>query len=229
MSKRLRPRITFANVVSCLALFVALGSGAYAAKQLPKNSVGTKQIRKNAVKTGDIARNAVKVGKLDKEAVKAAKLAKNAVPTNRLRNNAVTGAKVNEATLDTVPTANAASTANIANSLAPAEGWHEVGAPGEPGFENLFKNVGEGYSTAAFFKDHEGVVHLKGALFVGVPDTAAFTLPPGYRPSQKTLGPAAHVITKDASIQITPGGEVEIHTGESSAAGLDGFTFRAET
>lgn len=49
MPKGLRPRLTFANVISCLALFVALGSGAYAATQLPKNSVGPKQIKKNAV------------------------------------------------------------------------------------------------------------------------------------------------------------------------------------
>lgn len=49
MLQRLRPRFTFANVVACLALFVALGSGAYAATQLPKNSVGSKQIKKNAV------------------------------------------------------------------------------------------------------------------------------------------------------------------------------------
>ncbi|HTR74440.1 MAG TPA: hypothetical protein VMH33_04175 [Solirubrobacterales bacterium] len=47
--KRLRPKLTFANAVSVLALFVALGGGAYAATQLPKNSVGSKQIKKAAV------------------------------------------------------------------------------------------------------------------------------------------------------------------------------------
>lgn len=49
MLESLRQRLTFANVIACLALFVALGSGAYAATQLPKNSVGSKQIKKNAV------------------------------------------------------------------------------------------------------------------------------------------------------------------------------------
>ena len=44
-----RPRLTYANVVATLALFIALGGGAYAAMQLPKNSVGTKQIKKGAV------------------------------------------------------------------------------------------------------------------------------------------------------------------------------------
>ena len=44
-----REKFTFANVVACLALFVALGGVSYAALQLPKNSVGSKQLKKKAV------------------------------------------------------------------------------------------------------------------------------------------------------------------------------------
>jgi len=177
-------RPSHGTVVAYLALFVALGGSAYAAKQLPKNSVGSPQIKKNAVKTGDIARNAVKAGKLAREAVKAGKLAKNAVPTNRLRDNAATGAKVNEATLGTVPTAqtaNAANTANVANSLAPPENWHEVGTPGEPGFLNSWSNRPGPSETAAFYKDQEDVVHLRGGAESGTAGTV-FRLPVGYRP-----------------------------------------------
>lgn len=47
--KRFLPRPTYANVVATLALFVALGGSAFAATQLPKNSVGPKQLRKAAV------------------------------------------------------------------------------------------------------------------------------------------------------------------------------------
>jgi hypothetical protein len=48
--KRFRPRLTYANVASTLCLFLLLGGGAaYAATQLPKNSVGTAQIRAGAV------------------------------------------------------------------------------------------------------------------------------------------------------------------------------------
>ena len=54
MPKGIRQRLTFANVVACIALFVALGSGAYAATQLPKNSVGSKQIKKNAVNSAKV-------------------------------------------------------------------------------------------------------------------------------------------------------------------------------
>ena len=44
-----RPRLTYANVMSTLCMFVVLGGGAYAAATLPKNSVGAKQLRRGAV------------------------------------------------------------------------------------------------------------------------------------------------------------------------------------
>ena len=37
-----RSQLTYANVVATLALFLALGGGAYAATQLPKNSVAAR-------------------------------------------------------------------------------------------------------------------------------------------------------------------------------------------
>jgi hypothetical protein len=47
---RLRGKLTYANVVATLALFIALGgASAFAATQLAKNSVGTKQIKNGAV------------------------------------------------------------------------------------------------------------------------------------------------------------------------------------
>ena len=56
--KRIRSRLTFANVIACTALFVALGGGAYAATQLPKNSVGTKQLKKAAVTPAKLSKAA---------------------------------------------------------------------------------------------------------------------------------------------------------------------------
>ena len=49
MGARLRARLTYANAMSTIALFVALGGVSYAATQLPPGSVGTKQIRGRAV------------------------------------------------------------------------------------------------------------------------------------------------------------------------------------
>jgi hypothetical protein len=46
---KIREKLTFANVLACLALFVALGGASYAAMRLPKNSVGSKQLKAGAV------------------------------------------------------------------------------------------------------------------------------------------------------------------------------------
>jgi hypothetical protein len=49
MLSKFRSRLTYANVMATIAVFLALGGGAYAAFKLPKNSVGTKQIKTGAV------------------------------------------------------------------------------------------------------------------------------------------------------------------------------------
>jgi hypothetical protein len=51
---RFRPRVTYANVTATLALVLALTGGAYAATQLPKNSIGHKQIKKNSIDSSDV-------------------------------------------------------------------------------------------------------------------------------------------------------------------------------
>src|SRR5437879_6271924 len=46
---KLSSRFSFANVMSVVAVFIALGGVGYAAIKLPKNSVGTRQIKNHAV------------------------------------------------------------------------------------------------------------------------------------------------------------------------------------
>jgi len=55
----LRPRLSYANVVSSLALFIALGGTGYAVTQLPRNSVGAKQLKANSVTASKIRARAV--------------------------------------------------------------------------------------------------------------------------------------------------------------------------
>ncbi len=67
--KAIRKRLTYANVMSSIAVFAVLGGVAVAATQLPKNSVGTKQLKKNAVvsakvKDGSLLKNDFKAGQL---------------------------------------------------------------------------------------------------------------------------------------------------------------------
>jgi hypothetical protein len=56
-----RPRLSYANVVSALALFVALGGTSYAATKLPHNSVGKTQIRQSAVRSSEIGQGAIRL------------------------------------------------------------------------------------------------------------------------------------------------------------------------
>lgn len=81
-----------ALVISCLALFVALGGTSYAVVKLPPRSVGTKQLKPNAVTSA------------------------------KVKDNALTGADVNEAMLGQVPsaaTAGSAASAGTAAAVAP--------------------------------------------------------------------------------------------------------------
>jgi hypothetical protein len=100
--KHLRNRLTYANVMSSIAVFLILGGGAaLAAKHgLSKNSVGTKQLKKNSVTT--------------------AKIKKGAVTGAKVKAGTITGDKVNLATLGKVPSAvnaDLAQTALNANTV----------------------------------------------------------------------------------------------------------------
>jgi hypothetical protein len=58
--QRLKSKMTYANVIATIALFLALGGGAYAAKvKLGKNAVKTKSIKNLAVTEAKLGNNAV--------------------------------------------------------------------------------------------------------------------------------------------------------------------------
>jgi hypothetical protein len=62
---RLRAGITYANAMSTIAVFIALGGTTYAAVTLPRNSVGSAQLRTNAVGAGEIRTGAVRSTELN--------------------------------------------------------------------------------------------------------------------------------------------------------------------
>jgi hypothetical protein len=47
--KKIQGKLTYANVMATIAVFVALGGASYAAARLPKNSIGTRQVKKGAI------------------------------------------------------------------------------------------------------------------------------------------------------------------------------------
>jgi hypothetical protein len=209
-------RPSHSTVVAYLALFVALGGSAYAVGNLGKNTVGSKQLKKNAVTTA----------KVKKEAITAAKVKK----------GTLTGTHINASTLGIVPTA---QTAQTANALGPSEAWHLVGAPGEPGFLNDWENAGVSGEAAAYYKDHEGIVHLKGSVIEGT-KPLVFVLPPGYRPANNKLlnfpvacfgfGCASGV--GSATVRGTGAGFADAEGGVAipgDDTSLNGISFRAES
>jgi hypothetical protein len=212
--RRISGRLSYANVMASVAVFLALGGGAYAATQLKKNSVGTKQLKKNAV-TGA-----------------------------KVKDQSLTGKDINLAKVGTVPSAtNAANatTAGTASALTPLEAVHLVGAPGQPPFLDGSSNLPpEGpfkYQSVSFYKDHEGIVHLRGVAKGGTEGPLIFTLPLGYRPASGAaevfLGLEKSVVFIFGSNEVILGkdlsGDVFIEGEEGEAALLSGITFRAES
>lgn len=58
---RIRNKLSYANVMATLAVFIALGGSSYAALTLPRNSVGAAQIRSKAVSSSEIRDRAVRL------------------------------------------------------------------------------------------------------------------------------------------------------------------------
>jgi len=61
MLSRFSSRLSYANVIATLALFLALGGSSYAALNLPKASVGPKQLKKNSVTSPKVKRGSLLV------------------------------------------------------------------------------------------------------------------------------------------------------------------------
>lgn len=93
--KQIRQRLTYANVVSTLALVLVVGGAtAVAARKVPKHSVGPHQLKSNAVTTPKIKANAITTRKIKKNAVTAVKIKDKAIKSEKLDDNAVTTAKI---------------------------------------------------------------------------------------------------------------------------------------
>jgi hypothetical protein len=215
----MRPKLSYANVMSTLCFFLLLGGGAYAAGHLGKNTVGSKQLKKNAVTT--------------------AKIKNKAVTGAKIKPGTITGTQVDASTLGTVPVA------NLANSIAPPESAHLVGGAAEPAFQHNWTNAvpegGSDLNPVGFYKDREGFVHLQGLAAGGEANRVVFQLPPGYRPGPHKLivTPAAcagggcsaagtGVLLILGSNSSEPEGDGAILMN-AATIGLDGITFRAES
>ena len=108
MKKQIRKRLTYANVMSSLAVFLIFGGAtAVAAKK-----IGSNQLKANSVTTG--------------------KIKKEAVTTAKIKKNAVNGSRVNEATLEEVPKATTAANAEKVGGASLVRFAFNYNAPAGP-------------------------------------------------------------------------------------------------
>jgi microcystin-dependent protein len=116
----------------------------------------------------------------------------------------------------------------------PIETWHQVGAAGEPAFQNSWVNFDVAtMSPVGFKKFPDGRVRLRGQVKTGTAGLVIFTLPAGYRPplrqdfapSGSPPGPAPPV-----GIAILADGTVVPSSSQGNArVSLDGMEFDTET
>ena len=208
-----------------VATFIALGGTAFAATELPANSVGTRQIRKNAVTLAKIApgtRTWLRAGARGR----AGGVLTGKYPDPSIKNGAVTPDML------APPPADAEDPLTDGQSTGFGPTWSIYDYPtfGVPGY----------------YRDDQGVVHLDGVVYSfnnapggngaiqnqcensnGAPLPNIFVLPAGYRPA------AREIFSVDSGnapgrVDVLADGEVICVYGSGDQyVSLDGITFRA--
>jgi hypothetical protein len=102
-----------------------------------------------------------------------------------------------------------------------------VGSQGKPAFTNSWAHYGSPYSNAGYIKRADGWVELVGVIKSGTVGSAAFTLPPGFRPatlkSILTLSNgAAGRVDVGSDGTVTP-----LSPSNNASVVLDGIYFKA--
>jgi hypothetical protein len=116
--KRLRSKLTYANVMATIAVFLVLTgigvavarSGKVGTRQLKNGAVTSKKIHKDSVNASKIKSGAVGRSELANGAVGTGKISNSAVNTSKLANGAVTRAKIDSASLPLISTLNTGQT-----------------------------------------------------------------------------------------------------------------------
>ena len=203
----------FGSVIALIALFVALGGPAEAArlisgKDIKKNSITAKQVKQRSLRGTD------------------------------LRQGTLTGKEINESKLGSVPRAEVAARAQAADTLGgtPASGFATPAslAPGPfqaATLENGWTDDSD-FSPVGWFVDAGGIVHLQGLADVGtVPDTV-FTLPAGLRPAKiKAFSPLCANAAGYLEVEVSGSVYVSNQPGSNCSAfvSFEGITFRPGT
>jgi hypothetical protein len=230
-----RERLSYANVMATLALFVALGGVGYAASKLPRDSVGAKQIKENAVRASEQAPDSVDGSNLIDGSVGAGDLGSNSVEGTSIADGTV---GIDDLASDSVNSGKIAD-----GSVAPGDLASDQATIG-PTLENcdglLPWGIGGGGSAPGYWIDAHRVVHLQGAVACSGNATeggAIFSMPQAYRPQIQSTVVRFGVLgggTELAQVAVitTASGAALVYDAPNDSAvdnfvNLDGITYRA--
>ena len=145
--RTIRNRLTYANVMSTIAVFLLLGGGAaLAAGRLGKNTVGTKQIKNNAVTAAKIKKGTITGTQINLPSLGPCRQPPMQLPQTQRR-----------------PPARPMP-------LRTMEPSRIIGVSGQPPFlDGTSNSLSSPFNIqpASFYKDHDGIVHLNGYVKTG--------------------------------------------------------------
>jgi trimeric autotransporter adhesin len=176
--KQLQKRLTYANVMSSIAVFLILGGAtAFAAKkigsnQLKANSVTTAKIKKNAVTAKKIRKNAVTTAKIKNGAITAAKITAGAVGTSQLANGGVTAEKIAS---NAVGNSQTQFVKVFQAGAVPAVGNEETSPKIELGSVGPFHFYGKCFTEAGSVEQKTYIELTSGAAILDSEDAADFS------------------------------------------------------
>ena len=200
MIARFRKDPLVGNVLGLVALFIALGAGAYAAGLAP-NSVKSKHIKDGQVKEND----------LGVESVTNTALGLNSVASENVVDNDLAGADIDEDGLGSVPNADAAENADLLDNKD-STAFQEVGSEGWTNLRSQRRRrrrspaAGQlpwvGSADPSYFRDRDGVVHLRGVVKANDGTLHSAAPPPGS---------TSHRSRRRDSCRVPPGEQVAVH------------------
>ena len=210
MSK-LRARLSYANVMATIAVFIALGGASYAATQLPRNSVGTKQLKAGAVTAQKVKKHSLVADDFAPGEI--------SVGTQGPKGDSGPSGASIPVTADQLDIPATYVSAGLAD-----------GSPGCGSNQGFVNWKPESYERVGYHRGPDGIVHLRGTAAQCYPDNGIiFTLPPGYRPSGRSVFvvPEPEAYEGGPQVSIGADGVVEASVPNTEyRVSLEGISFR---
>jgi hypothetical protein len=165
----MRERLSYANVMATVALFVALGGVGYAAVKLPRNSVGPKQIKEDAVKASELAPNSVDSFNVIDGSIAGNDILPSSIGPNQIGDDSIGSATIADGSVG------ATDLAAQQDPQVPELGECSPGVNWQPA----------SLSAPRYWMDARQIVHMEGGVTCAAAiasDGSIFEMPFNYRP-----------------------------------------------